>query len=386
MGVLLKGNSGSASWPSLLGEFSLGLALALVCPKACDGPADHVASPPPAGAPLKEDLTSFTPVRESLTEQAPASESVGCDGQPEVRTVAFERPYQPRIFFGGGVPDPAGLQRFWSYAGGNEGNIVVIGWGSQIPDEYYSKLHDSLHSAVAALAESSGEDPQSFKVTIERMPDLDKLIHDTSPAFELLKKATAVFFLGGDQVRLMRALTQTGIDEVIRHLIESDAIVGAGTSAGTAIGSPTMIGGNGTAPDEEARSFIQISHTRVNEDGQSEDRPFFVGRGLGIVPSDVVIEQHLKRKGRVERLMRAVETIPHITWGVGIDDSMALVWNGEGKITALGEGRVLIVRKNDDGSVEEVVSLTDGESFDLGAGDLADVGFSEDSQKIVTSS
>jgi hypothetical protein len=43
-------------------------------------------------------------------------------------------------------------------------------------------------------------------------------------------------------------------------------------------------------------------------------------------------------------------------------------------ITAVGPGRVLIVRKNSDGSVETVASLTDGETFDISEKRLVSTG------------
>ncbi len=279
---------------------------------------------------------------------------------------AFERPVQPRLFFGGGPPNDEALQRFWRYAGGNEARVVVIGWGSTVSEEYYGKFSKALQQAVDKLALDAGAKPQSIKLDIQKIPDLQELDGDFESALNLLRGATGIFVLGGDQVRLMHALKVTGADVLLRELGERDAIVQAGTSAGTAIGSRTMIGGFGSPPAEHSEQrFAEISLVRLNERGQEESHPFFLGEGLGVVPDDVLIEQHLLRAGRVERLIRAVESVPHIRWGVGIDDSMAAVWSGPGVITAVGPGRVLIVRKSVDGSVETVASLTDGEVFDL---------------------
>ncbi len=129
-----------------------------------------------------------------------------------------------------------------------------------------------------------------------------------------------------------------------------------------------MIGGYGSPPAElfEQR-FAEISSVRLIEQGAEESHQFFVGEGLGVVPDDVLLEQHLLRKGRVEWPMRAAESVPHIRWGVGIDDSMAAVWSGHGMITAVRPGQILIVRKSADGSVETVASPADGEVFDLSA-------------------
>jgi cyanophycinase len=284
-------------------------------------------------------------------------------------TLSLEHPIRPRFFFGGGPPNTAALQEFWRVAGGPEARIVVIGWGSTVSDEYYERFRGALSEAVAHLAESVGDYGDHFAVQTVKMPDINELNGDNETPIRLLQEATAVFFLGGDQVRLMQALTATGVGEVVRELIDAGALVHAGTSAGTAIGSRAMIGGYGDPPDDlPKQAFTRISHSRVNGDGQHEDRSFFVGEGLAVVPDHVLIEQHLSRDGRRQRFEHAVATLPHIEWGVGIDDSMAALWSDEGLIKAIGPTGVSIVRKHSDGTVEEVAWLQHGQVFDLSAG------------------
>ncbi len=376
-------NSAGASWSQLLGRLGLGLSLAAV-------PADVLHSPGienlkmPRAALAEGDMLELAGLRLSpvgevpeltnypVSLNAPRDAEAALNNTPDP---AFERPHQPRVFFGGGTPNEKALQRFWRYAGGNDARIVVIGWGSTVSDEYYAKFSTALQQAVDKLALDVGVDPRTVEVNIQKIPDLDKLDGDFENALELLQNATGIFVLGGDQVRLMQALKRTGADLLLRDLCERNAVVHAGTSAGTAIGSRTMIGGYGTPPSElSEQRFAEISLVQVNEQGEEESHPFFVGEGLGLVPNDVLIEQHLLRKGRVERLLRAVESVPHVRWGVGIDDSMAAVWSGHGVITAVGPGRVLIVRKNSDGSVETVASLTDGETFDISEKRLVSTG------------
>jgi cyanophycinase len=284
-------------------------------------------------------------------------------------TPSFERPVRPRFLFGGGPPNTAALQEFWRLAGGPEARIIVIGWGSTVSDEYYERFRGALTTAVAELAGRAGDSAEHFSVSTVKMPDINELNGDVETPIRLLQEATAVFFLGGDQVRLMRALNATGIGEVVRGLIDAGALVHAGTSAGTAIGSRAMIGGYGEPPEDlPDQGFTRISHSRINADGQNEDRSFFVGEGLAVVPDHVLIEQHLSRDGRRQRFEHAVATLPHIEWGVGIDDSMAALWSDEGLIKAIGPTGVSIIRKHSDGTVEEVVWLQHGQVFDLSVG------------------
>jgi cyanophycinase len=279
---------------------------------------------------------------------------------------AFERPLQPRLFFGGGTPNDEALQRFWSYAGGSTARVVVIGWGSTISAIHYERFTNAFEHAIHKLALGSGKTGETYEINVQKIPDLEQLDGNFELALDLLRSATGIFVLGGDQVNLIEALKITGADALLRDLCARDAVVLGGTSAGTAIGSRTMIGGFGTPPTEQSeRHFTEISLVQYNEEGVAEPHPFFVGEGLGVVPSDVLLEQHLLRPRRLERLLRAVESTPDIRWGVGIDDSMAAVWSGHGMITAVGPGRVLIVRKDSDGTVEQLASLTNGEVFDL---------------------
>lgn len=374
-------NSGGASWSQCLGRVGLGLAMTALSVEELQSPTLKTFET--SGATVAEgDMMDFAGQRLPALSEVPELKnhlvSFREPGEPALREApssALERPVQPRLFFGGGPPNEEALQRFWRYAGGNDARVVVIGWGSTVSQEYYAKFSTALQQAVDKLALDARDEPQSIKLDIQKIPDLEELDGDFESALSLLREATGIFVLGGDQVRLMHALKATGADVLLRELGERDAIVQGGTSAGTAIGSRTMIGGYGSPPAEHSdQRFAEISLVRLNEQGEEESHPFFVGEGLGVVPEDVLIEQHLLRTGRVERLMRAVKSVPHIRWGVGIDDSMAAVWSGAGVITAVGPGRVLIVRKNVAGSVETVASLTNGESFDISEKRLVSTG------------
>jgi cyanophycinase len=310
---------------------------------------------------------TFAPVVLPTVDQNTTSAREGIANTGAV-TPSLEQLTRPRFLFGGGPPNAAALQEFWRAAGGSEARIVVIGWGSTVSDDYYQKLKDALTAAVGQAPESAELEP---RIEMQKMPELSELDGDPETAIELLKNATAVFFLGGDQVRLMQALTVTGVGDVVRELIDAGHIVHAGTSAGTAIGSHAMIGGYvDSSTDLSSEMFTFISHSRTNSDGQTEDRSFFVGEGLALVPNNVVIEQHLSRDGRRERLQHAVKSLPGIEWGVGIDDSMAALWLGDGMIKAIGPTGVLIVRKTGGDVVEEVAWLQHGEVFDLAAGQV----------------
>lgn len=365
----LPRHGGSGDLLSSLSGIGLGVAVAVASLDFCRGqnipPDGAMAEPIPVTAPVDTTLASAAlPTRDLAVTSS--NQDVA---NVEVRAPTVEQLIRPRFLFGGGPPNAAALQEFWRAAGGSEARIVVIGWGSTVSDEYYRKFSDALAEAVLQAFESSGIESEHVQIAMQKMPDLDELDGDADGAIELLRNATAVFFLGGDQVRLMQALSITGVGEVIRESIDAGLLVHAGTSAGTAIGSRAMIGGYGDPPTNLSDAmFTRISDSRINNDGQHEDRSFFVGEGLALVPDNVVIEQHLSRDGRRQRLQHAVKSLPGIEWGVGIDDSMAALWLGDELVKAIGPTGVLIVRKTGDDLVEEVAWLQHGEVFDLSAG------------------
>jgi cyanophycinase len=361
---------------------TVGLWLSLV-----GGPAQQLQSPPtlsdlkPPTVAMTEQERAEPPTASTLILDQPheREEIMFSCGKPqdpvtdlrEAFLPAFERPSQPRIFFGGGPPNHEALRRFWRYAGGNDARIVVIGWGSTQSEHYYTSLEAAMRQAIEQLAIDAGADPESFKLNILKMPDLEILENgerDFNIPLDLLQGASGVFILGGDQVPLSEALRRTGAAQLLKERLEIGDTALAGTSAGTAIGSDPMVGGYGSLPTVAAdQVFIQGPTVTWMDKGVEQSHPFFVGSGLGVVPDNVLLEQHLLRPGRHERLCTAVTVIPNIEWGVGIDDSMAASWNGN-TVTAVGEGRVLIVGKNADGTVVEVASLRNGDVFDFAKG------------------
>lgn len=363
MGMPVARHGSVVNLLSPLSRMGLGIAITATAVEYCVGQSSALnSSQIPAVQPADSPFSSL---------RLPAATDLAMSA--EALAPLLERPIRPRFLFGGGPPNTAALQEFWRVAGANDGRIVVVGWGSTVADEYYDRFRNALTTAVADLAEGSGLDRDDLTVTLARMPELSDLSEDAERAINMLHNATAVFFLGGDQVRLMHALRTTGVGEVVRELIDAGTLVHAGTSAGTAIGSRAMIGGYGEPPEDAYNQlFTKISHERINNDGQVEDRSFFIGEGLAVVPDNVLIEQHLSRDGRKQRFFHAVASLPHIEWGVGVDDSMAALWSGEGRIKAIGPTGISIVRKQKDRSVAEVAWLRHGETFDLSEGKIVE--------------
>src|SRR5205085_3833806 len=132
----------------------------------------------------------------------------------------------------GGAEDPDEdnmkiLPRFVQLAGGKRARIIVCGSPSENPKDKERKYERLFEKLGAASVFEAG--------IIER--------HDAEKP-ELLaaaKRATGVFFTGGDQLRLTSTVAGTPFDDIVRERLWRDRLVVGGTSAGAAAMSSTMV-------------------------------------------------------------------------------------------------------------------------------------------------
>jgi cyanophycinase len=145
-------------------------------------------------------------------------------------------------------------------------------------------------------------------------------VSQRSDAFEerSLKKieaADAIFFTGGDQLNITSLLGGSPLHELIQQR-QNDGILIAGTSAGAAMMSSSMIisGKSDTAPKV---SGVEIAP------------------GMNMI-EDTVIDSHFSERGRHGRLLTAIAHYPQVL-GLGIDERTGIVCtNGEFKV--IGDG------------------------------------------------
>lgn len=124
---------------------------------------------------------------------------------------------------------------------------------------------------------------------------------------EAIKRATGIFFTGGDQLHITALPGATEMDAAIRRRCEKGAVL-AGTSAGAAMMSNSM--------------FVR---------GSSETNPRFgsVGLGPGMdFVRGVLIDTHFSQRGRMGRMMAAVAHYPQDI-GLGIDEDTAILIEGD---------------------------------------------------------
>jgi cyanophycinase len=225
------------------------------------------------------------------------------------------------IVGGGAMPDPL-VRRFLDLAGGAERARILV-----LP----------MAAGDGGAAESVGRaDAEMFRrrgaASVEVLSLTRPQANDPSIA-ERFRGATAVWFSGGQQTRLMEVLRDTPAAAAIHARYRDGAAVG-GTSAGAAVMSRLMIDGGerrpSTRPTTDTGTYETVQRDNV-----------LVAEGLGLFPS-TVIDQHFLRRRRHNRLLSVVLEHPDLL-GAGIDEATALQVNPDGTWDVLGRSVVVVI-------------------------------------------
>lgn len=236
------------------------------------------------------------------------------------------------------------LPHFVEMCGGKEARIIVCGTPSKDVEEKertYRKLFEKI--GVAEIMEPD--------VTRRNEGHDDQLI-------EMVRRATGVFFTGGDQLRLTAIVAGTPFGEEVRHRVFNEGLVAGGTSAGAAAMSSTM--------------FIS-----GNSKGTVRRADVSLAPGLGYW-RDTVVDTHFAQRGRVSRMLVVFAHNPQVL-GIGLDEDTAIEVHPGDRFNVIGSGAVFVF----DGTVthtnapeagdDDVIAMTDsmmhvlpsGYGFDL---------------------
>lgn len=211
----------------------------------------------------------------------------------------------------GGAEDKEGdcliLRRLLDLSGGSAARVAVITAATDEP-EATGKEYMRVFRRLGA-----GD------VTVVDVPNRDAA-NEPSLAGALMN-ATAVFFTGGDQLRITSCAGGTLFDRTIRQLHRHGVLI-AGTSAGASVMSDTMIVA-----------------------GDSDDAPkkctTKMAPGLGLL-KEVVIDQHFAQRGRVGRLLSALAQNPRVI-GVGLDEDTAILVGSDLRFSVIGSQTVTVL-------------------------------------------
>lgn len=202
------------------------------------------------------------------------------------------------------------LRKFVRLSGAEQAKILIIPVASDFPEfaaDIYTQTFRKLDiepAHIRVLRATSRQD----------ILDID--------ADALLDGVTGVFMSGGDQRRLVSILGGTPFAVRLGELVRTTQMVLAGSSAGAAGMSTSMIVRGDGVPAPHIGS-IQLSP------------------GLGIL-QNIIIDQHFSERGRISRLITAVSHNPH-NLGIGIDENTAVVLDKKGFLEVVGGGTVTIV-------------------------------------------
>lgn len=219
------------------------------------------------------------------------------------------------------------LHKFIAAAGGLDASILIVPVASDYP-EFSADVYTQTFRNLGLQ-----------RVKVLRATSRQAVIDADSE--ELLADVTGVFISGGDQMRLVSILGGTEFARLLEERVRQSPLVLAGSSAGAAGMSATMIV-RGDSASHPSKNTVRLSP------------------GLGIL-RNIIIDQHFTERGRLSRLITAVSYNPR-QLGLGIDENTAVIISNDGTLEVHGHGTVTIV----DGSritYNDIAEVEDGQPF-----------------------
>ncbi|MDR6821067.1 cyanophycinase [Neorhizobium sp. 2083] len=224
-----------------------------------------------------------------------------------------------------------------------DGRLVLATVASHEPDGYLEKYQASFAELGVSKVTELYIDERDQATMEEKLVDL--------------REVNAVFFSGGDQLRITSLIGDTPINQLVHEIFARGGVI-AGTSAGASAMSETML-----VRGTNASSF------RIGD--------LSMAPGLGLLPN-VIIDQHFAERGRIGRLIGAVSQNPRVL-GIGIDEDTAIVVRGT-QFEVIGAGAVYLVDAGDvthsniaEASADQALSIYDLKLHVLSSGDRFDL-------------
>ncbi len=189
-----------------------------------------------------------------------------------------------------------------------DSQIEIITTASKIPKEVGPEYAKALEYLGAK------------KVNVLHIETREEALLEANAA--RVSKADVVLFTGGDQLRLTSILGGTAIHDLILKKYTEEDFIYAGTSAGAAAASNSMIY-QGSSSEALLKGEVKITS------------------GLGLI-DHVIIDTHFVHRGRIGRLFQAVVGNPR-TLGIGLGEDTGLLITNGNLMEAIGSGLVILV-------------------------------------------
>jgi len=191
---------------------------------------------------------------------------------------------------------------------GKDSVIQVVTAASQQPSEAakpYLKAFELLGAKNCA------------HLPIHTREDAENTVNNTK-----LEAADIVFFTGGDQLLLTSTIGGTRFHNTLLRKYKESELVYAGTSAGAAAASSSMIY-EGQSTDALLKGAVDLNS------------------GLGLTDS-LIADTHFMKRGRFGRLFQAVAGNP-MKIGVGLSEDTGLIIENNNSMQVIGSGNVAIL-------------------------------------------
>ncbi|AXT20933.1 peptidase S51 [Flavobacteriaceae bacterium AU392] len=195
------------------------------------------------------------------------------------------------VIVGGGRMDENVTKKFMELAGGENATIVVV------PTAAGRASYDQ-NLGIANLFRRMG----AAKVTV--IHTNDKKVANSETFTEPLKEATAVWFGGGRQWRLVDSYAGTKTEKLFWEVLNRGGVIG-GSSAGASIQG----------------SYLARGHTQNNQKMMGDHEI-----GFGFV-KNIAIDQHVIARNRHFDMFDILKNRPKLL-GVSIDEGTAIVVQG----------------------------------------------------------
>jgi cyanophycinase len=203
---------------------------------------------------------------------------------------------------------------------GEDGKVVVCTVASSQPELYWEE-YERVFRALGV--------PHVWHLDVRSREEARE-----ERKIRILDDATAVFFTGGDQLKITSRLGDSPIRDRLCEIYLSDGGTIAGTSAGASVMCETML----------VRGEQEMS-ARLGA-------PLVMAPGMGFLKS-AIVDQHFAQRGRIGRLLGAVAHNPRVL-GLGIDENTACIFENS-HFTVIGENAVYVV----DGSTSTYTNIAE---------------------------
>ncbi len=196
--------------------------------------------------------------------------------------------------------------------------------------ELASKKGKPVIEVITTASSEPDEMAQTYRTAFKKLGDIDighiKITSreeaESKKVLDRLARCNCVMFSGGDQFRLCSTLGGTIFSDMLKQRYQDEHFIIAGTSAGAAAMSNTII-----CSGDPAKSFMK---------GEIE-----LSLGFGFL-NNVIIDTHFDKRGRFGRLVQAIATQPG-TIGLGLCEDTGVVIEKGSRLKAIGSRSIVII-------------------------------------------